>query len=69
MLGLVYLELEVALPGEPTIRLAVTATVLLSILAHGLSALPGIEAYARKIGSLGTGAPEFQAVEEAAPKP
>jgi NhaP-type Na+/H+ or K+/H+ antiporter len=69
VLGLVYLELEVALPGEPTIRLAVTATVLLSILAHGLSALPGIEAYARNIGSLGTGAPEFQAVEEAAPRP
>ena len=69
VLGLVYLELEVALPGEPTIRLAIMATVLLSILAHGLSALPGIEAYARKIESLGAGAPEFQAVEETVPKP
>jgi NhaP-type Na+/H+ or K+/H+ antiporter len=69
VLGLVYLELEVALPGEPTIRLAVTATVLLSILTHGLSALPGIEAYARNIESLGAGAPEFEAVAETAPKP
>jgi len=69
VLGLVYLELEVALPGEPTIRLAITATVLLSILAHGLSALPGIEAYARTIESLGPGAPEFQTVEETVPKP
>jgi NhaP-type Na+/H+ or K+/H+ antiporter len=69
VLGLVYLELEVALPGEPTIRLAITATVLLSILAHGLSALPGIEAYVRRIESLGPGAPEFQTVEETVPKP
>jgi sodium/hydrogen antiporter len=30
------------LPGESTIRLAVMATVWLSIFAHGLSAKPGI---------------------------
>jgi NhaP-type Na+/H+ or K+/H+ antiporter len=39
VLGLVYLE-ESQRGGEPTIRLAVMATVLLSILAHGLSAVP-----------------------------
>jgi sodium/hydrogen antiporter len=40
-LGLVYLEQEMHLPGESTIRFAVEATVLLSIFAHGLSAMPG----------------------------
>jgi NhaP-type Na+/H+ or K+/H+ antiporter len=51
VLGLVYLEQEVHLPGEPTIRLALIATVLASIFAHGLSAAPGIQLYARKIAS------------------
>lgn len=48
VLGLVYLEEGARLPGEETIRLAVMATVLLSIFAHGVSALPGIGLYARK---------------------
>lgn len=39
VLGLVYLR-EVLGTEEPTIRLAVMATVLLSIFAHGLSAKP-----------------------------
>jgi sodium/hydrogen antiporter len=51
VLGLVYLEQEVHLPGEPTIRLALIVTVLVSIFAHGLSAAPGIQLYARKIAS------------------
>ena len=42
VLGLVFLEQEVHLPGEETIRLVVVATVLLSIFAHGLSPVPGI---------------------------
>jgi NhaP-type Na+/H+ or K+/H+ antiporter len=67
VLGLVYLEHEAELPGEPAIRLAVTATVLLSVLAHGVSALPGINLYVRRIASLSSGAPEFQVVEEGAP--
>jgi NhaP-type Na+/H+ or K+/H+ antiporter len=58
VLGLVYLEKELRLPGEPTIKTAVTATVLLSIIAHGLSALPGINLYYRKIAALDTSAPE-----------
>jgi sodium/hydrogen antiporter len=49
VLGLVYLQQELNLPGETTIRLAVIVTVLLSIVAHGLSAMPGIAIYARKI--------------------
>ena len=62
VLGLVYLESETNLPGESTIRLAVMATVLLSIFAHGLTALPGINRYAKTIGSLGPDAPENQSV-------
>lgn len=66
VLGLVYLEQQAQLPGESTIRLAVMATVLLSIFGHGLSALPGINLYARKISSLDFSAPEHQAIEEKA---
>ena len=46
VLGLVYLEQETRQPAESTIRLAVMVTVLLSIFAHGLSALPGMSLYA-----------------------
>lgn len=58
VLGLVYLESEIELPGESTIRLAVLATVMLSILAHGLSAKAGLALYARTVETLGPGAPE-----------
>jgi sodium/hydrogen antiporter len=66
VLGLVYLEQYANLRGESMIRLAVMATVLLSIFAHGLSALPGIAFYARRIASLDSGAPEYQAIGERA---
>ena len=59
VLGLVYLEQEIHLPGEATIRLAVIGTVLLSIFAHGLSATPGIGLYQRRIASLDPAAPDF----------
>jgi NhaP-type Na+/H+ or K+/H+ antiporter len=58
VLGLVYLEEEARLPGEETIKLAVMATVMLSILAHGLSAVPGINLYAGKVAGLDSSAPE-----------
>ncbi len=60
VLGLVYLEQEMHFQGESTIRFAVMVTVLLSIFAHGLSAMPGIGLYARKIESLPADAPEHQ---------
>ncbi len=63
VLGLVYLEKESRLPGEPVISLAVMVTVLLSIFAHGLSTLPGIGLYARKVAALGREAPEHLAVQ------
>ncbi len=59
VLGLVYLEKELHQPGEETIRLAVMATVFASIYAHGLSAHPGLEAYARSLEKLPGGAPEL----------
>lgn len=63
VLGLVYLEEEKHLPGEQITRLAVMATVLLSIFAHGLTAAPGIRLLARSckdpdagtVGSHGAG--------------
>ncbi len=61
VLAMVYLEHGKQHPGEATIRLAVMVTVLLSIFAHGLSALPGISLYAARIGELDAGAPELRA--------
>src|SRR3990167_5317754 len=58
VLSLVYLEQEIKLPGEQTIRLATIATVLFSIFAHGLSAQPGIALYARRLVGLAADAPE-----------
>ena len=58
VLGLVFLEREIELSGESTIRLATIATVLLSIFAHGLSAQPGIALYARRVAGFAANAPE-----------
>ena len=58
VLGLVFLEEEAHLPGEETIKLAVMVTVMLSIFAHGFSALPGIDLYARKVAGLDASTPE-----------
>lgn len=58
VLGLVTVEHAADLPGQSTIWLALVATVLLSILAHGLSALPGIHRYEQSIARLPRNAPE-----------
>lgn len=60
VLGLVFLEREVHLSYETTIVRAVAATVLLSIFAHGISALPGIRWYANQIDNLDETTPESQ---------
>jgi NhaP-type Na+/H+ or K+/H+ antiporter len=60
VLGLIYLEQETHQPGESAIRLAVMTTVLVSILAHGSSAIPGIALYERRIKTLPPGAPELE---------
>jgi len=60
VLGLVYIEHMMHQEGLSTISLAVMATVFVSIFAHGLSAAPGMELYARKIAELEPGAPEHE---------
>ena len=60
VLGLVYLEQQIHMPGEHPLRYAITATVGLSIFAHGLTAVPGIDLYARRVALLGAAAPEHR---------
>lgn len=60
MLGFVYLEQEANLPGEFFIELAVTATVLPSVFAHGISAAPAIKDYAKQVESKDADAPAHQ---------
>jgi len=62
VLALVFLEKEAHLPGQPVIILAVVVTVLFSVVAHGVSAVPGIGWYGRQLKSLPPDAPEFQEV-------
>jgi sodium/hydrogen antiporter len=45
------------------------ATVLLSIFAHGLTAQPGINLYARRIAALDETSPERQALGHGSPEP
>lgn len=63
VLGLVYLEQQANIPGEATVKLAIMMTVLLSIFAHGFSALPGISVYAKKIAGLNASAAEFKGID------
>jgi NhaP-type Na+/H+ or K+/H+ antiporter len=58
VLGLVFLGKDTHVPGEETIKLAVMVTVMLSIFAHGFSALPGITLYTRKVATLDATSPE-----------
>jgi len=60
VLGLVYLEQQIHMPGEHPLRYAITATVALSIFAHGLTAVPGIDLYARRVALLDAAAPEHR---------
>ncbi len=59
VLGLIYLEELSVISVNPVILLAMIATVLLSILAHGISANPAIRFYARRMDKLEPDAPEF----------
>ena len=60
VLGLIFLEREAHLAYEATIITAVAATVLLSIVAHGVSALPGIRWYANQVDKMEDSAFELQ---------
>ena len=59
VLGLIYLDnLEKSTAGRE-ISFMIIATVLLSIIAHGITANPGTKWYAEKLKSLDSSAPEF----------
>jgi NhaP-type Na+/H+ or K+/H+ antiporter len=58
ILGLVYLEKQTRLSVNSTIVLAMIATVLLSVLAHGLSANPAIRLYTGRVVDSAPVAPE-----------
>jgi NhaP-type Na+/H+ or K+/H+ antiporter len=60
VLGLVYLEEAGGRAVGSAIPLAVMVAVLASIFAHGLSALPGMEMYARAVRAMPPDAPELQ---------
>jgi NhaP-type Na+/H+ or K+/H+ antiporter len=65
VLGLVYLEHALHGEGVHTIILAVMATVFLSIFAHGLSAAPAMDIYARRIAALDASASEREGENKA----
>jgi hypothetical protein len=48
------------LAGESLIELAVVVTVLLSVFAHGISAAPAINLYAKQVEMMDADAPERQ---------
>ena len=59
VLGLIYLEELTAIHINQSIILTVIATVLLSVLLHGVSAAPLSKVYARYLRKLPSDAPEF----------
>jgi NhaP-type Na+/H+ or K+/H+ antiporter len=65
VLGLVYIEEVKPMQDEVTIRLAVMVTVLLSVVVHGVSAMPGIGWYSARVARLGADAPENKAIGQA----
>ena len=48
-----------SIDASSKIVLAVTATVLLSVLAHGVSANPAIKRYTRQVADLQPDAPKY----------
>jgi NhaP-type Na+/H+ or K+/H+ antiporter len=64
ILALVVIEEEPELPGISTLFAAMTVTVLASVFAHGISARPLTNAYARSIADADEAAEEMQPVEE-----
>ena len=69
VLGLVYLSARPSWPAPQRSGFSVLATVLLSIFAHGLTAQPGINLYAKRIAALDETSPEHQALGDESPEP
>ena len=66
VLLLITLNEAPGIPGLSTIMVVVTLTVLFSIFAHGLSANPLIDLYAKKMAVLPRDAPELKEVASSA---
>jgi NhaP-type Na+/H+ or K+/H+ antiporter len=64
VLGLILVKKSALIPGEEVIQGAVIATVLLSIVAHGLTTNLGIRLYANRVGELADHSPEGEASED-----
>ena len=64
ILALVVVEEEPKLPGLNVVLAAMTVTVLASIVAHGVTARPGVRAYARETEALDADAAEMMEVPE-----
>lgn len=64
ILALVVIEEEPELPGVPTLFAAMTVTVLGSVFAHGVSARPLTNAYARSISDAEEDEEEMRPVDE-----
>jgi sodium/hydrogen antiporter len=64
ILALTVVDEEPDLPGLDVMLAAMTLTVLLSVVAHGMTARPLARAYGRTAGRLGAGAAELASVPE-----
>jgi len=64
VLLLITLNEAPGIPGLKTIAVVVSTTVLISVFAHGITAKPAIDWYARKTASLPSNAPELKEVAE-----
>ncbi len=60
VLGLILIGQEYVIPGKPTIEAVITATVFLSIFAHGITSAPGVKFYSRFVKKLPPDAPELE---------
>jgi NhaP-type Na+/H+ or K+/H+ antiporter len=64
VLGLIFIGQKYFIPGKPIIEAVVTATVFLSIFAHGITSAPGVKYYSRFVKKLPPDAPELQETVE-----
>jgi len=64
VLGLILVKKAAVIPGQEVIEGAVMATVLLSIVAHGLTTNLGIRLYTKRVGQLPDDAPEQEPNDE-----
>jgi len=64
VLGLILVKQSALIPGQEVIEGAIIATVLLSVVAHGLTTNLGIRLYATRVAALPAAAPERAANDD-----